>query len=571
MLENILAGKVNTDVSREAEERRIYTAERNITHVRSAVVFFNIILYHFFLDKSLGIPSLAWAITIIASLYTLYVQLAKPYRKYPIFLASYFTAISDCILITLWLLATGGFFSPFYVLWYLSIIAVAFRFSAITTIISSGVYTLCYIVLIYINDNDALYNFTPDILIRNAYILFCGALGTLITKENFSQTQQKIKLEKLSQEVKEANEKLKEQAMLYENMIQAQSELGEGVAIVKNSQIIYANDALCKMYGYERDELLNLKSSMQLVVPEERLIVEDKMIRRLSGENTEGYGETVIERKNGGRIYIGYSSMIFKMAGEKHLFYIIRDITDQKFKDLQLQKKTQDLELQNKELENFAYIASHDLQEPLRKITSFSDRLKKNFAEQIDDEALNYINRMQSAAARMTNLINGLLAFSRISFSGKAFEKVNLEAIIKDVLIDLEIEIEKSEAIIQFDNLPDVRAVPLYMRQLFQNIILNGLKFRKENTQPKINIWGAVNRKEKFCKIYIEDQGIGFDPEQSEYIFQIFQRLHGRTEYPGSGLGLAICRKIAEIHGGEITAHSTPGKGSTFIITLPVQ
>lgn len=231
----------------------------------------------------------------------------------------------------------------------------------------------------------------------------------------------------------------------------------------------------------------------------------------------------------------------------------------------------------NEELEKFAYVASHDLQEPLRKIQAFGGRIEKNYAEILDDKGKDYLARMRNAARRMTVLINDLLSFSRVATHGDEFAETDLQNTVEGVLSDLELAIEESHTVIQMDPLPTVAADRVQMRQLFQNLIGNAIKYRTEDRQPAIQItvtrtFGIYGERldETFWKIAVKDNGIGFDPSYSEKMFEIFQRLHGRDEYEGTGIGLAIARRIVERHQGVIEAKGTLGKGAVFTVFLPV-
>ncbi len=225
-------------------------------------------------------------------------------------------------------------------------------------------------------------------------------------------------------------------------------------------------------------------------------------------------------------------------------------------------------------------MASHDLQEPLRKIRTFSDRLMVKQAEQLDEEGHDSLLRMHNAAARMQSLIDGLLALSRVTTKGQKFENVDLARVAAEVVSDLEVQIKNVNGQVEVDKLPTIQADPLQIHQLFQNLVANGLKFHRPDESPVVKISaryvpGREDRKPSHlgnqqCRIIVEDNGIGFDEKYSSRIFGIFQRLHPRDVYEGTGIGLAICRRIVQQHGGTITAHSTPGKGSTFEIILPV-
>jgi signal transduction histidine kinase len=236
------------------------------------------------------------------------------------------------------------------------------------------------------------------------------------------------------------------------------------------------------------------------------------------------------------------------------------------------------LETSNRQLEEFAYVASHDLQEPLRKILTFGDRLKAKCDPNLSEQAIDYLERMQNAAKRMQNLINDLLSLSRVNTQTTRLSPVNLSTIISEVKSDLEVRVEQLNAQLEIGELPTLEADPTQMRQLLQNLIDNALKFHPLGGKPHIKIYSYpyknldnnFSETEEYCQIFVEDNGIGFEEKYLEKIFIPFQRLHAQSEYTGTGIGLAICRKIVERHNGSITAKSTAQGGSTFIITLPI-
>jgi signal transduction histidine kinase len=256
------------------------------------------------------------------------------------------------------------------------------------------------------------------------------------------------------------------------------------------------------------------------------------------------------------------------------------EIAERTRAEARAQAATAELQRSNEELEKFAYVASHDLQEPLRKIQAFGDRLAKRFRDSLGPDGGEYVDRMQAAATRMRTLINDLLTFSRVTTKGQPFLEVDLNTLVGEVLDDLAERIEQTAAHVDVDQLPNVNADALQMRQLFQNLIGNALKFQRPDIPPAITIraasWNQLPAKADppappgaGHRITVVDNGIGFDQSFAERIFELFQRLHGRGEYEGTGIGLAICRKIVQRHGGTITARSQEGVGTTFIIDLP--
>ncbi|WP_375767577.1 ATP-binding protein [Archangium gephyra] len=243
---------------------------------------------------------------------------------------------------------------------------------------------------------------------------------------------------------------------------------------------------------------------------------------------------------------------------------ILSDITDLKRTQFRLEQS-------NRELESFASVASHDLQEPLRKIQTFGERLKTTCAAALSPEGRDYLERMNSAAGRMRRLIDDLLSFSRVSSKAPTYVPVDLARIAREVLGDLETAIEQAGASITLGELPPLEAEPMQMRQLLQNLVSNALKFRREDVAPSVSLHATVDEDAGLCELRVADNGIGFDEKYLDRIFNVFQRLHGRGKYEGTGIGLAICRKIAERHGGSIDARSKPGQGATFIVKLPLK
>ncbi len=258
----------------------------------------------------------------------------------------------------------------------------------------------------------------------------------------------------------------------------------------------------------------------------------------------------------------------FLSHGEPYLLVSVDDISSSKQAELNLQIYAEKLVQSNRDLQEFAYIASHDLQEPLRKVLAFGDRLSNKYENVLDELGRDYLKRMREASQRMQILINDLLTFSRVTTRAQPFTKIDLNTLVPDVISDLEAQIDRTDGRVEVGDLPTIDADPTQMHQLLQNLISNGLKFHKPDINPIIQVTSQVNQSK--CQITVKDNGIGFDMQYLDRIFKPFQRLHSRQEFEGSGMGLAICRRIVERHGGEITANSALEKGSCFIISLPI-
>ncbi|MBD0308365.1 MAG: GHKL domain-containing protein, partial [Microcoleus sp. T1-bin1] len=233
----------------------------------------------------------------------------------------------------------------------------------------------------------------------------------------------------------------------------------------------------------------------------------------------------------------------------------------------QMLQLTEDLKRSNEELEQFAYVASHDLQEPLRAITSYTQLLAQRYQGNLDDRADKYINYIVDGATRMQQLINDLLAYSRLGTRGQEFEPADCKAAVQQSLCNLQIAIAEKKAVITCDAMPTVMADEFQLVQLFQNLIANSIKFCRQDI-PLIHI--AACRQEGEWVFSVRDNGIGIDPEYADRIFIIFQRLHSRRQYSGTGIGLAMCKRIVERHGGRIWVESQEGKGATFYFTIPI-
>ena len=344
------------------------------------------------------------------------------------------------------------------------------------------------------------------------------------------------------------------------------------------------NETTMTLTGYKETEIVG--QSVRMLTGTETFLNEDEF-QQMTKTRKLFEIEKDFVRKNGEKFKVSISSSILQGRSAAAVI-VAKDISNRIADEKILKQYTDKLEQSNKELEDFAYVASHDLQEPLRKVQAFGDRLVSKYGESLNEEATDYIRRMRNAAGRMQSLINDLLTFSRVASKARSFQAVDIKEITKAVVSDLEVRIEQTRGKVEIGDLPTIDVDPVQMRQLLQNLIGNALKFHRPNKNPVVKVRAEivaqtggtflVNEKDgktigdgsSFCKIIVQDNGIGFEEKYLNKIFTVFQRLHGRTDYDGSGIGLAVCRKIAERHGGIISAISNPSVGSTFFVTLPV-
>ncbi len=340
---------------------------------------------------------------------------------------------------------------------------------------------------------------------------------------------------------------------------------------------VQVNGAFCEIVGYDEKTLIG-KPFQSLVHPldlEEELL---QLARLLKGEIPHYHREERLIHKQGHEVWVKVSvSLVRDKEGRPvNLIAGIENITELRQHRVHLEQMVEDrtakLMRSNQELEQFAYVASHDLQEPLRKVQAFGDRFVARYGDQVDEKGRDYLARMQGAGRRMATMIQDLLSLSRVTTQGETFVPVDLSREIQKVLSDLEVAIDECGGLFEIGDLPVIEADPSQIRQLMQNLLSNAFKYRRPEVTPLVKIYAVMDASEKgaLCRIHVEDNGIGFEEKYAERIFQPFQRLHGRSEYPGTGIGLTVCRKIVERHGGSIAVKSEPGRGSTFIVTLPV-
>ena len=348
-------------------------------------------------------------------------------------------------------------------------------------------------------------------------------------------------------------------------------------------KITSVNDKFCAISKYSREELLGQDHRIINSGHHSKEFIRDLWTTIARGR--AWHGEIKNKAKDGSSYWVDTTIVPFlNEQGKPRQYVAIRaDITERKAAEEQLKLYSDKLERSNGELQDFAQVASHDLQEPLRKILAFGERLKTRAGESLDHESQDYLQRMFSAAARMQTLISDLMTFSRVETKGHSFVRTDLSVIAREVSADLETLIERTGGRVEIEELPTMDADPAQMRQLLQNLIGNALKYYRAGVPPVVRIHSQKldERRREFItrsgtlagqltQILITDNGIGFDEKYLDRIFNMFQRLHSKGEYEGTGVGLAICRKIVDRHNGNITAHSNPGQGTTFVVTMPV-
>ncbi|MBE9464915.1 ATP-binding protein [Dyadobacter subterraneus] len=362
-------------------------------------------------------------------------------------------------------------------------------------------------------------------------------------------------------------------------------EFGSWIWDIQNARYEWT-EGMYKLMGYGPESLpiekLSSATFKKNIHPDDVALISEKLKNVLS--YTDAYileFRIIAEDGEEKYLYVRGHNSIDEITGHNISIGTAFNVTTLREIQSELERKVKDLNKSNEDLEEFAYVASHDLQEPLRKIISFGERLESKTKDILDKEQEVYLSRILSATRRMQKMINNLLEFSRVTSSSNVFEPTDLNDILGSTLSDLEVTIQQKQAVLKIDKLPVIDANPTQMSQLFINLISNSLKFTKPDTAPVISLQvkeltvsEALKRKmpveKKYIKITLKDNGIGFSNENASRIFTIFQRLRGRSEFEGAGIGLSVCKKVVESHHGIIEAFGIPDQGATFEIILPV-
>jgi len=349
----------------------------------------------------------------------------------------------------------------------------------------------------------------------------------------------------------------------------------DGIVLCDSRGIIqFANDQIEKIVSYTSKELIG--TSIDNLVPSNIRPNHQSMRDDYNSSPRKrpmGFGLNLnAERKDGTLLPVEISLSPITINNEKCVLAIIRDVSELRQLTRILKANIEELQRSNAELEQFAYVASHDLQEPLRMVSGYTQLLLKRYGDKLGEEGKEFIDFAVDGAKRMQNLINDLLSFSKVHTNKQIKSEVDLNVSLQQALKNLEATITDTGAKINRPNMPVIAADPVHMVQLFQNLIGNAIKFSKPGVTPEIDIKvsGVTNLTHGACEISVSDNGIGIKKEYLDKIFAIFQRLHSRDEYPGTGIGLAICKKIAENHNGKIWVESQEGHGSVFHVVLAI-
>ena len=342
-----------------------------------------------------------------------------------------------------------------------------------------------------------------------------------------------------------------------------------GIAHVDLSgRFMKVNRRLCEILGYGEQELIG-RPVKEISHPEDRNLTDSQRMRVRSGEKHSVRFEKRYIRKSGAIVWVDLSVALACDASgvPQYEIALFDDITERKKAEAALREAHEELKRSNAELEQFAYVASHDLQEPLRMVSSYTQLLMRRYGDKLDGDAKDFTAFIVDGATRMKQLIEDLLAYSRVGTRDKNFKPVDAESSLKRALTNLRAAIQDSGATVTQDKLPTIPCDEVQLAQLFQNLIGNALKFRKPDVAPAVHVGAAEQGAE--WEFMVRDNGIGIEPQYFERIFMVFQRLHDKGEYPGTGIGLAIVKKVVERHGGRIWVQSQPGAGTTFHFTMP--
>ena len=393
---------------------------------------------------------------------------------------------------------------------------------------------------------------SPDLFARTAFVVTCLAGGALVSM--------------LLRKQLESAAALKESETRYRRLHETMRDAF--VQIDMTGRIIDFNHAFQQMIGHAQDKLLTLKEE-ELTPPKWHAATEKIISEQVFSQGRSEVYEKEYIRADG--TFFPAELRTFLITADAHecigMWSIVRDITQRKQIELEREQAMHALKRSNEDLKQFAYVASHDLQEPLRMVASYTQLLAERYNNQLDEKARKFINYAVDGASRMQALIQDLLAFSRVETHVRGLKPVDAHSALCDATANLKTMIDETGTLITTDDLPHVQADETQLSQVFQNLIANGIKFRKKSSNPHIHVF--ANRQNDHWCLAVKDNGIGIDTKYQGRVFVVFQRLHTRHEYPGTGIGLALCKRIIDRHGGKIWFESTLKQGTTFYFTLP--
>ncbi len=396
-----------------------------------------------------------------------------------------------------------------------------------------------------------------DVEAKTEMLLDCAGMpaGLIITARDVTERK------RMQEALRISEEKLR---TMFESM-------RDGIVLTDvKGTIVEVNDATVKMHGYTDKKQIVGRNGIELVAERDRARVMEAAVKQSKGETPKELAEIhTLVRVDGTEFESESSRAILRDSAGRVIGFIAveRDVTERKHMQEQLQRTLEELKRSNTELQQFAYVASHDLQEPLRMVSSYVQLLSRRYKGKLDSNADEFIEFAVDGSNRMQIMIQALLSYSRVGTRGKPPEPTDCENILDQTMKNLQAAITEKNAEVTHDPLPTIMADGVQMVQLFQNLIGNGIKFQQEGQRPHVHI--SVEDTGADWMFSFSDNGIGIDPEFKERIFVIFQRLHGREKYPGTGIGLSVCKRIVERHGGTIWVESEPGKGATFKFAIP--
>ncbi len=393
---------------------------------------------------------------------------------------------------------------------------------------------------------------SPDLFARTTFVMSCLAGGILVSRMLRRQLESAAALEASEARYRRLHQTMRD-AFVQMDM---------------TGRIVDANDAFQQMLGHEKETLLSMKEA-DLTPPRWRATVAGIVAEQVLPRGKSEVFEKEYVRADGNRFPAELRTFLMTDDSRNPIgtWSIVRDVTQRKQAELEREKAIEALKRSNEDLKRFAYVASHDLQEPLRMVASYTQLLAERYGDQLDEKAHKFIHYAVDGAQRMQALIRDLLAFSRVETRAQGFKPVDCNSALGVAIANLKAVIDETGTLVASGDLPNVPADESQLTQVFQNLISNGIKFRQPETTPHIRI--SAERLEEYWRFAVQDNGIGIDSKYKDRVFEIFQRLHTRNEYPGTGIGLAMCNRIVHRHGGRIWFESSPGKGSTFFFTLP--